>query len=88
MLSKETWQEVYLTSDVDSALQIFRDNFDYYFNTAFPYKLHKHKNTQDNNIYLPINIYQSLHVLGYYVPIIRRNICTLGYKGSQNTAVL
>jgi len=49
MLSKETWQEVYLTSDVDSALQIFRDNFDYYFNTAFPYKLHKHKNTQDNN---------------------------------------
>jgi hypothetical protein len=50
MLSKETWQEVYLASDVDSVLQIFRDNFDYYFNTAFPYKLHKHKNTQDNNL--------------------------------------
>ena len=49
MLSKESWQEVYLTSDVNSALQIFRNNFDYYFNTAFPYKLHKFRNTQDNN---------------------------------------
>ena len=39
MLSKESWQEVYLTSDVNSALQIFGNNFDYYFNTAFPYKL-------------------------------------------------
>jgi hypothetical protein len=38
----------YQTSDVDSALQIFRDKFDYYFNTAFPYKLHKHKNAHNN----------------------------------------
>jgi hypothetical protein len=49
MLSKESWQEVYLTSDVNSALQIFRNNFDYYFNTAFPYKLQKFRNTQGNN---------------------------------------
>ena len=49
MLSKESWQEVYLTSDVISALQIFRDNFDYYSNTAFPYKLQKFRITHDNN---------------------------------------
>jgi hypothetical protein len=49
MLSKESWQEVYLTSDVNSALQIFRNNFDYYFNIAFPYKLQKPKKIHDNN---------------------------------------
>ena len=44
VLSKVSWQEVYLTSDVNSALQIFRDNFDYFSNTEFPYKLQKFRN--------------------------------------------
>ena len=33
----------------NSALQIFRNNFDYYFNIAFPYKLQKLRNIHDNN---------------------------------------
>jgi hypothetical protein len=49
MLSKESWQEVYQTLDVNSALQIFRDNFGYYFNIAFPYKLQKLRNIHNNN---------------------------------------
>jgi exonuclease III len=38
-LSKEHWQEVYQKLEVNSALQIFMENFGYYFNIAFPYKL-------------------------------------------------
>jgi hypothetical protein len=33
------WQEVFQTSEVNSALQVLRDIFGYYFNIAFPYKL-------------------------------------------------
>jgi len=39
LLNKESWQEVFQTSDVNSALQIFMDIVGYYFNIAFPYKL-------------------------------------------------
>ena len=38
MLNKESWQEVFQTSEVNSALQVFMDIFGYYFNIAFPYK--------------------------------------------------
>jgi hypothetical protein len=39
LLNKESRQEVFQTSEVNSALQVFMDIFGYYFNTAFPYKL-------------------------------------------------
>jgi hypothetical protein len=48
LLSKEHWQEVYQTLEVNSALQIFMENFGYYFNIAFPYKLQKLRNVQNN----------------------------------------
>jgi hypothetical protein len=48
LLSKEHWHEVYQTLEVNSALQIFMENFGYYFNIAFPYKLHKLRNVQSN----------------------------------------
>jgi len=38
LLRKESWQEVYQTLEVNSALQIFMENVGYYFNIAFPYK--------------------------------------------------
>jgi hypothetical protein len=47
-LSKEHWQEVYQILEVNSALQIFMENFGYYFNTAFPCKLQKLRNAQSN----------------------------------------
>jgi hypothetical protein len=37
--NKESWQEVFQTSEVNSALQVFMDHLGYYFNMAFPYKL-------------------------------------------------
>jgi hypothetical protein len=49
MLSKESWQEVYQTLEVNSALQIFRENFGYYFNIAFPYKSKKLRNAQNKD---------------------------------------
>jgi hypothetical protein len=39
LLSKESWQEVFQTAEVNSAEQVFVDIFGYYFNIAFPYKL-------------------------------------------------
>ena len=39
LLSKETWQEEYQTTEANFAVQIFMENFGYYFNIAFPYKL-------------------------------------------------
>jgi hypothetical protein len=39
LLNKESWQEVFHTSEVNSALQVFMEFFVYYFNIAFPYKL-------------------------------------------------
>ena len=39
LLNKESWQEVFQTSEVNSALQVFMDIFGYYFNIAFTYKL-------------------------------------------------
>jgi len=39
LLNKESWQEVFRTSEVNSTLQVFMDIFGYYFNIAFPYKL-------------------------------------------------
>jgi len=39
LLNMESWQEVFQTSEVNSALQVFMDIFGYYFNIAFPYKL-------------------------------------------------
>jgi hypothetical protein len=38
LLSKDHWQEVYQTIEVNLALQIFMENVGYYFNIAFPYK--------------------------------------------------
>jgi len=38
LLSKESWQEVYQTLEVNSTLQMFMENFGYNFNIAFPYK--------------------------------------------------
>jgi hypothetical protein len=37
--NKESWQEVFRTSEVNSTLQICMDIFCYYFDIAFPYKL-------------------------------------------------
>jgi len=48
LLSKESWQEVYQTLEVNSALQMFMENFGYYFNIAFPYKSQKLRNIQNN----------------------------------------
>jgi hypothetical protein len=48
LLNKKHWQEVYQTLEVNSALQIFIENFGYYFNIAFPYKLQKLRNVQNN----------------------------------------
>jgi hypothetical protein len=48
LLSEESWQEVYQTLEVNSALQIFMDNLGYYFNIAFPYKSQKITNIQNN----------------------------------------
>jgi len=39
LLNKESWQEVFQTSEVNSILQVFMDIFGYCFNIAFPYKL-------------------------------------------------
>jgi hypothetical protein len=39
LLNKESWQELFQTSEVSSVLQVFMDIFGYYFNMAFPYKL-------------------------------------------------
>ena len=39
LLNKESWQEVFRTSEVNSTLQICMDIFGYYFDIAFPYKL-------------------------------------------------
>jgi hypothetical protein len=49
LLSKESWQEVYQTLEVNSALQIFMEKFGYYFNITFPYKSQKLRNMQNNN---------------------------------------
>jgi hypothetical protein len=48
LLSKESWQELYQTLEVNSGLQIFMENFGYYFNIAFPYKSQKLRNMQKN----------------------------------------
>jgi len=48
LLSKESWQEVYQTTEVNSALLIFTENFGYYFNIAFPYKLQNFINIHNN----------------------------------------
>ena len=39
LLNKESWQEVFQTTEVNSAVWAFMDIFGYYFNIAFPYKL-------------------------------------------------
>jgi hypothetical protein len=39
LLNKESWQEVFQTSELNSALQVFMDIFGYYFNIAFPCEL-------------------------------------------------
>jgi len=39
LLNKESWQELFQTSEVNSALHVFMDIFGYYFTIAFPYKL-------------------------------------------------
>jgi predicted phosphatase len=39
LLNKESWQELFQTSEVNSALQVFMDIFVYYITIAFPYKL-------------------------------------------------
>jgi hypothetical protein len=39
LLNKESWQEVFQTSEVNSALQVFMDISGYYFNITFAYKL-------------------------------------------------
>jgi hypothetical protein len=39
LLNKESWQEVFQTSEVNSDLHVFMDTFDYYYNIKFPYKL-------------------------------------------------
>jgi hypothetical protein len=48
LLSKEHWQEVYQTLEVNSALRIFMENFGYYFNIAFPYKVQKLRHVKNN----------------------------------------
>ena len=48
MLSKETWQEEYQTTEANFAVQIFMENFGYYFNIAFPYKLKNFGNIHKN----------------------------------------
>jgi len=39
LLNKESWQEVFQTSEVNSAILVFMDIFGYYFNITFPNKL-------------------------------------------------
>jgi len=39
MLNKESWQELFQTSEINSTLQVFMDIFGYYFTIAFPFKL-------------------------------------------------
>ena len=39
LLNKESWQELFQTSEVNSTLHVFMDIFGYYFTIAFPYKL-------------------------------------------------
>jgi hypothetical protein len=39
LLNKESWQKLFQTSEVYSALQVFMDILGYYFNMVFPYKL-------------------------------------------------
>jgi hypothetical protein len=48
LLNKESWQDVFQTSEVNSALQVFMDIFGYYFNIAFPYKLINHSKTYNS----------------------------------------
>jgi exonuclease III len=39
LLNKESWQEEFQTSEVNSTLQVFMDIFGYYFNITFPNQL-------------------------------------------------
>jgi hypothetical protein len=39
LLNDDSQKEVFQTSEVNSALQVFTDIFGYYFNVAFPYNL-------------------------------------------------
>ena len=39
LLNKESWQEEFQTSEVNSTLQVFMDIFGYYFNITFPHQL-------------------------------------------------
>jgi len=48
LLNKESWKEVFQTSEVNSALQVFMDIFGYYYNIAFPYKLINLSNTYNS----------------------------------------
>jgi hypothetical protein len=38
-LNKESWQDVFLESDVNGKFNVFMDTFHYYFDMAFPLKL-------------------------------------------------
>jgi hypothetical protein len=48
LLSKESWNEVFNHSDVNSSLKAFMDNLLFYFETAFPYKRVKLKEIRNN----------------------------------------
>jgi hypothetical protein len=39
VLNKETWQELFLESEVNAKFNTFMDTFLYYFDTVFPLKL-------------------------------------------------
>jgi hypothetical protein len=45
LLSKQPWNEVFNHSDVNSSLKAFMDIFLHCFNTAFPYKRVKSRDT-------------------------------------------
>jgi hypothetical protein len=39
LLNKESWQEEFQSSEVNSTLQVFMDILGYYFNITFPHQL-------------------------------------------------
>jgi hypothetical protein len=48
LLSKESWNEVFNHSDVNSSLKAFMDIFLFCFETAIPYKKLKLREIRDN----------------------------------------
>jgi hypothetical protein len=46
VLSKESWQEVYLESDVNGKFSVFANIFHYYFDMVFPLKLYNQNKLQ------------------------------------------